>query len=82
MQIKVLSDRVAELDMELMRMALHLDEEFYPRYLTTIDGQRWILSRGLRLVVTKCLQSPEYLAALGGVIGCAVDKGIQDGLVA
>ncbi|GKA42636.1 hypothetical protein Tco_0735296, partial [Tanacetum coccineum] len=81
-QVKVLSDRVAELDVELMRIALHLDEEFYTRYLTTIAGRRWILSRGLRLVVTKCLQSPEYLAALGGVIGHAIDKGIQDGLVA
>ncbi|GKC50836.1 hypothetical protein Tco_1073581 [Tanacetum coccineum] len=49
-QVKVLSDRVAELDAELMRMALHLDEEFYPRYLTTIATRRWILSRGLRPV--------------------------------
>ncbi|GKB43456.1 hypothetical protein Tco_0888398 [Tanacetum coccineum] len=56
-QVKVLIDRVADLDAELMRMALHLDEEFYPRYLTTID-------------------------ALGGVIGRAIDKGIQDGLAA
>ncbi|GJW91131.1 hypothetical protein Tco_0168684, partial [Tanacetum coccineum] len=52
--VKVLIDRVADLDAELMRMALHLDEEFYPYYLT----------------------------ALGGVIGCAIDKGIQDGLAA
>ncbi|GKF14463.1 hypothetical protein Tco_0055925, partial [Tanacetum coccineum] len=29
-QVKMLSDRVAELDSELMGMALHLDEEFYP----------------------------------------------------
>ncbi|GJU09473.1 hypothetical protein Tco_1131869 [Tanacetum coccineum] len=28
----------------------------------------------------KCLQSPEYLAAFGGAIGRAVDKGMQDGL--
>ncbi|GKF39040.1 hypothetical protein Tco_0119101, partial [Tanacetum coccineum] len=81
-QVKVLSDRVAELDAKLMRMALHLDEEFYPHYLTTIAGRRWILSCGLRLVVMKCLQSPKYLAALGGVIGRPIDKGIQDGLVA
>ncbi|GJW49038.1 hypothetical protein Tco_0080684, partial [Tanacetum coccineum] len=72
-QVKVLSDRITKLDTELTRMALHLDEEFYPRYLTTIAGQRWILSRGLRLVVMKCLQSPEYLAALRGVIVDAYD---------
>ncbi|GJV99657.1 hypothetical protein Tco_1554909 [Tanacetum coccineum] len=50
-QVKVLSDRVAELDANLIGMALYLDEELYPRYLTTIAGRRWILSRGLRLVV-------------------------------
>ncbi|GJZ64540.1 hypothetical protein Tco_0620961 [Tanacetum coccineum] len=44
------------------------------------SGRRWILGRGLRLVVMKCLQSPEYLAALGGAIGRAIDKGMQDGL--
>ncbi|GKA23903.1 hypothetical protein Tco_0709936 [Tanacetum coccineum] len=81
-QVKVLSDRVAELDANLIRMALHLDEEFYHRYLTTIDGRRRILSRGLRLVVMKCLQSPEYLAALGGAIGHSIDKSMQVGLAA
>ncbi|GJT20072.1 hypothetical protein Tco_0878778 [Tanacetum coccineum] len=79
-QVKVLSDRVAELDANLMRMALYLDEEFYPCYLTTIVGRRWILSRGLKLVVMKCLQSSEYLAALGEAIGPAIDKGMQVGL--
>ncbi|GJS89959.1 hypothetical protein Tco_0772595 [Tanacetum coccineum] len=81
-QVKVLSDRVAELDANLMGMALHLYEEFYPHFLTTIAGRRWILSRGLRLVVIKCLQSPKYLAALGGAIGHAIDKGMQGGLTA
>ncbi|GKB72198.1 hypothetical protein Tco_0933610 [Tanacetum coccineum] len=79
-QLKFLSDKVAGLDAELMGMALHLDEEFYPRFLTTIAGRKWILGLGLRLVVMKCLQSPEYLAALGGAIGRAIYKGIQDGL--
>nr|GEV31965.1 hypothetical protein [Tanacetum cinerariifolium] len=81
-QVKLPSDKVAKLDADLMRMVLYLDEEFYPRYLTTIAGRRWILNHGLRLMVMKCLQSPEYLAALGGDIGRAIDKGIQDGLAA
>nr|GEX08433.1 hypothetical protein [Tanacetum cinerariifolium] len=38
--VKVLSDRVAGLDSELIGMALHLDEEIYPCYLTTIARQR------------------------------------------
>ncbi|GKB99043.1 hypothetical protein Tco_0985180 [Tanacetum coccineum] len=37
-QVMVLSDRVSELDANLIGMALHLDEEFYHRYLTTITG--------------------------------------------
>ncbi|GJT20025.1 hypothetical protein Tco_0878731 [Tanacetum coccineum] len=60
--------------------SLSLDEEFYPCFLTTIAGRRWILGRGLRLVVMKCLQSPKYRVALGGAIGRAIDKGMQDGL--
>ncbi|GJV51786.1 hypothetical protein Tco_1447527 [Tanacetum coccineum] len=52
-QVKALSDRVAGLDYELMDLALHLDEDFYPHFLTSI-----------------------------AVIGLAIDKGIQAGLVA
>ncbi|GJV62789.1 hypothetical protein Tco_1473617, partial [Tanacetum coccineum] len=81
-QVKALSDCVAHIDSDLMDMALHMDEEFYPRYLTTIVGRRWILSRGLKLVIMKCLQSSECLVALGGALGCAIDKGMQDGLKA
>nr|GEU66811.1 hypothetical protein [Tanacetum cinerariifolium] len=81
-QVKILSDKVAGLDAELMGMALYLDEEFYPRFLTTIASRRWILSRGLRLIVMKYLQSPEYLVALGKAIGRAIDKGMQNGLEA
>nr|GFC34656.1 hypothetical protein [Tanacetum cinerariifolium] len=58
-QVKILSDKVAELDSNLMVIALHIDEELYPRFLTTIAGQMWILDRGLKLVVMKCLQSLE-----------------------
>ncbi|GKG38796.1 hypothetical protein Tco_0460508, partial [Tanacetum coccineum] len=45
-------------------------------------GRRWILGRGLKLAVIKCLQSPEYLSALGGALGRAINKGMQDGLAA
>nr|GEV96404.1 hypothetical protein [Tanacetum cinerariifolium] len=65
-----------------LEMVLHMDAEFYPRYLTTIAGKRWILSRGLRFVLAKCLASPKYLSAMGEAIGRAIDKGMQDGLTA
>ncbi|GJW46018.1 hypothetical protein Tco_0077664 [Tanacetum coccineum] len=71
-----------ELDAQLLGMAAHLEEEFYPRFLVTISGQRWILTHGLKLVLLKCLQSSEYCRALGQAIGCAINKGIQGGLKA
>nr|GFA71337.1 hypothetical protein [Tanacetum cinerariifolium] len=43
-QVGVLSDRVTTIDSDLMEMVLHMEAEFYPRYLTTIAGRRWILS--------------------------------------
>ncbi|GJR34518.1 hypothetical protein Tco_1210202 [Tanacetum coccineum] len=42
-QLKFLSDKVAGLDAELIGMALHLDEEFYPRFLTTIAGRKGLV---------------------------------------
>nr|GEW04671.1 hypothetical protein [Tanacetum cinerariifolium] len=75
-----LDDRVTAIDFDLMEMVLHMDAEFYPCYLTSIARRRWILSRGLRLVLAKCLSSPEYLSTMGEAIGRAIDKGKQDGL--
>ncbi|GKF90967.1 hypothetical protein Tco_0274668, partial [Tanacetum coccineum] len=65
-----------------MEMALHIDAEFYPCYLTTIAGRRWLLNRGLKLVLLKCLSSPEYLSTMGEAICSAIDKGMHDGLAA
>nr|GEY91308.1 hypothetical protein [Tanacetum cinerariifolium] len=76
-QVGVLSERVAAIDFDLMEMILYMDVEFYPRYLTTIARRRWILSRGLRLVLAKCLSSPEYLSTTGEAIGRAIDKGVN-----
>ncbi|GKD92177.1 hypothetical protein Tco_1372014, partial [Tanacetum coccineum] len=81
-QVGVLIDRVAAIDFDLLEMALHMDVEFYPCYLTTIARRRWLLNRGLKLVLSKCLSSPKYLSAIGVAIGLAIDKGMQDGLAA
>nr|GEW40899.1 hypothetical protein [Tanacetum cinerariifolium] len=43
---------------------------------------RWILTHGLKLILLKCLHSTEYLRVLRGAIGCAINKGMQDGLAA
>nr|GEW67706.1 hypothetical protein [Tanacetum cinerariifolium] len=46
-------------------MALHLEERFYPHLLTTIFGRRWLLTHGIKLAISKCLNSSEYLSTLG-----------------
>ncbi|GKA90648.1 hypothetical protein Tco_0812518 [Tanacetum coccineum] len=81
-QVKALSDCIAGMDYDLMALALYMDEDFYPRYLTTLAGRRWFLSYDVKLVIMKYLQSFEYMTALCGAIGRAIEKGMQDGLVA
>ncbi|GKB35028.1 hypothetical protein Tco_0879970, partial [Tanacetum coccineum] len=43
---------------------------------------RWLLTHGLQLFLTKCLNSSEYLSTLGAAISRAIEKGMQDGLAA
>ncbi|GKA71648.1 putative reverse transcriptase domain-containing protein [Tanacetum coccineum] len=56
--------------------------EFYPTYLTTLAGRRWLLTHGIQLALLKCLKSPEYQGTLGHALGRAVDFGMQEGLEA
>ncbi|GJW23205.1 hypothetical protein Tco_0033827 [Tanacetum coccineum] len=81
-ELKVVNERVKKLDADLAEMACHLEEKFYPHLLTTISGQRWLLTHGLKLVLVKCLNSLEYLTALGSAISRSIEKGMQDGLAA
>nr|GEW56678.1 hypothetical protein [Tanacetum cinerariifolium] len=55
-------------------------ERFYPHLFTSIARRRWLLTYGMELAVAKCLNSPEYLSALGKAISKAIEKGMQDGL--
>ncbi|GJQ98952.1 hypothetical protein Tco_0521937 [Tanacetum coccineum] len=79
-ELKVVNERVEKLDADLAEMACHLEEKFYLHLLTTISDRRWILTHGLKLVLVKCLNSPEYLTALGAAISRSIEKGMQDGL--
>ncbi|GKA27782.1 hypothetical protein Tco_0713950, partial [Tanacetum coccineum] len=81
-RMKEVNDKFDKLDADVIEMALHLEERFYPRLLTTIAGRMWLLTHGIKLVIAKCLHSPEYLSALGAAISRAIEKGIQDGLAA
>ncbi|GJT68952.1 hypothetical protein Tco_1028238 [Tanacetum coccineum] len=81
-QMNIVNDKVATLDADLLEMALHLEDKFYPHLLTTISGRRWLLTHDLKLAVVKCLNSQEYLSALGAAISRAIKKGMQDRLSA
>ncbi|GJW92624.1 hypothetical protein Tco_0170177, partial [Tanacetum coccineum] len=81
-RMKVVNDKFDKLYIDFMDMALHLREKFYPNLLCTIFGRRWLLSHGMELVIVNCLNSLEYLYALGAAISKAIEKGMQDGLSA
>ncbi|GKD64348.1 hypothetical protein Tco_1306456, partial [Tanacetum coccineum] len=79
---KCLSDNFADWVHELEasfaglheKMALHFEEKFYPRLLTTIFGCQWLLTHDIELAIAKCLNSTEYLSTLGAAIGKAIEK--------
>ncbi|GJX76519.1 hypothetical protein Tco_0323330 [Tanacetum coccineum] len=79
-QMKIVNERLDKLYVDFVEMALHLDEKLYPHLLTTISGRMWLLTHGMELAIAKCLNSSEYLSALGAAISKAVEKGMQDGL--
>ncbi|GKA99678.1 hypothetical protein Tco_0827672 [Tanacetum coccineum] len=79
-KIKEVNDKLEKLDADVVVMVLHLEEKFYLYLLNTIDGHRWLLTHGIELAITKCLNSTEYLSTLGAEIGKAVEKGTHEGL--
>nr|GEX47372.1 hypothetical protein [Tanacetum cinerariifolium]GEX50190.1 hypothetical protein [Tanacetum cinerariifolium] len=82
LDVNEVNDKFDELYADFIKIALHLEEKFYFHLLTTISNRRWLLTHGIELAITKCLHSPEYLSALGAVIGKAIEKGMQNGLSA
>ncbi|GJU75224.1 hypothetical protein Tco_1272294 [Tanacetum coccineum] len=73
---------MAELEAHIMDVSDRLEGEFYPTYLTTLAGRRWLLAYGVQLALLKCLKSSEYQGILGHALGRAVDFGMQAGLEA
>nr|GEX31984.1 reverse transcriptase domain-containing protein [Tanacetum cinerariifolium] len=80
--LKVVNDKFDKLYIDFVEMTLHMEERFYPCLLTTIAGHRWLITYGMELAIVKCLNSPEYLFALGTSISKAIENGMQDGLAA
>ncbi|GJZ85098.1 hypothetical protein Tco_0650437 [Tanacetum coccineum] len=58
------------------------EENFHPHFLNAIAGRRWLLTYGMKLLMAKCLNSTEYMEALGNAFGRAIEKGMQEGLAA
>nr|GFB02354.1 hypothetical protein [Tanacetum cinerariifolium] len=81
-QNDILVDRFDNLYTDFVEMAIHLEEKFYSHLFTTVSGRKWLLTYGMKLVIVKCLNSTEYLSALGAAIGKAIKKGMQDRLSA
>ncbi|GJZ20962.1 hypothetical protein Tco_0558001 [Tanacetum coccineum] len=81
-RMKEVNDKFDKLYADFIEMALHLEEKFYHHLLTTISDRRWLLTHGIELAISKCLNSPEYISAFGVAISKAIEKGMQDGLSA
>ncbi|GKA59267.1 hypothetical protein Tco_0758580 [Tanacetum coccineum] len=51
--MNIVNDKVAKLDADLLEMALHLEEKFYPHLLTTISGWRVPLGAAISHAIEK-----------------------------
>ncbi|GJS08097.1 hypothetical protein Tco_0364893 [Tanacetum coccineum] len=72
----------AQIDADFTRCCMRFQESFHPHLLNVIAGRRWLLTHGMKLLVVKCLNSNEYMEALGHAFGRAIEKGMQEGLAA
>ncbi|GJY36270.1 hypothetical protein Tco_0421648 [Tanacetum coccineum] len=65
-QAQELYNRVAELEAHVMDVSGRLEGEFYPAYLTTLAGRRWLLTHGIgrMLMVLNVFESSPYLLHL------------------
>nr|GEW84007.1 hypothetical protein [Tanacetum cinerariifolium] len=81
-QMRVVNDKFDKLHADFVEMALHLEERLYPYLLTTISCRMWLLAHDVDLAIVECLNSPEYLSALGAAISKSIENGMQDGLAA
>nr|GFB52170.1 putative reverse transcriptase domain-containing protein [Tanacetum cinerariifolium] len=76
-------DEVDELDgLKERNSALDKEKNVLEKKVAVLKYADAAKETELTLVVMKCLQSPKYLVALRGAIGRAIDKGMQDRLVA
>ncbi|GJZ63489.1 hypothetical protein Tco_0619910 [Tanacetum coccineum] len=80
--MRPLETRLAEIDADFTRCCMRFQESFHPHLLNVVAGRRWLLTHGMKLLVVKCLNSTEYIEALGHAFSRAIEKGMQEGLAA
>ncbi|GKD30619.1 hypothetical protein Tco_1241397, partial [Tanacetum coccineum] len=80
--MRPLETRLAEIDVDFTRCCMPFQESFHPHLLNIVAGRRWLLTHGMKLLMAKCLNSTEYIEAFGHAFGCAIEKGMQEGLAA
>ncbi|GJU26601.1 hypothetical protein Tco_1165222 [Tanacetum coccineum] len=80
--MRPIKTRLAEIDADFTRCCMRFQESFHPHLLNVVAGRRWLLTHGMKLLVVKCLNSTEYMEALGHAFGRAIEKGMQEGLAA
>ncbi|GJY98423.1 hypothetical protein Tco_0515333, partial [Tanacetum coccineum] len=66
--MKPLESRLAEIDVDFTRCCMHFQENFHPHLLNAIVGRSWLLTHGMKLLMAKCLNSTEYMEALGNAL--------------
>nr|GEW04739.1 hypothetical protein [Tanacetum cinerariifolium] len=79
-QDEKVEQRCAEMDARLDALSIDFDEELYPHMLTAIAGRRWVIGRGLRLVMMKCSESLELRQAFADAVSAGITKGLSEGL--
>ncbi|GJZ57295.1 hypothetical protein Tco_0612789 [Tanacetum coccineum] len=80
--MRPLKTRLAEIDADFTRCCMRFQESFYPHLLNVIARRRWLLTHRMKLLMVKCLNSTEYMEALGHAFSRAIEKGMQEGLAA
>nr|GEY59607.1 transposase (putative), gypsy type [Tanacetum cinerariifolium] len=70
----------AKMDARLDKLSVDFNEELYPHMLTAIAGRRWVIGRGLRLSIMKCVESSEIRRAFVDVVSAGLAKGMSEGL--
>nr|GEX68303.1 hypothetical protein [Tanacetum cinerariifolium] len=72
--------RCAKMDARLDALSIDFDKDIYPHMLTAIADRRWMIGRGLRLVVMKCGESIELRQVFADVVSAGIAKGMSEGL--